>query len=110
VRFYDTNHLHDSEDQDTADLKRDFHGKTHDMIRERVMKNDQQFTVEAYNQQLIRHNKVYSKMASEFIANSEMMIQVFEKMPRHEIISEITKEISQIRSRFSLMEEQFGTY
>lgn len=74
IRFYDTNHLHDEVDQDTADMKREFHGKNNDLIRERIMKNDNQFTVEAYNQQLIRHNKVYSKMASEFIANSEMII------------------------------------
>lgn len=49
VKFYDTLHLHDKEGQDTADEKREFHGRKEDMIRERVVKSDATYTVEAYN-------------------------------------------------------------
>ena len=33
VRFYDVNHLHDSEGQDNQDEKREFHGKAKDVMR-----------------------------------------------------------------------------
>jgi hypothetical protein len=37
VKFYDTNHLHDKEGQDTADEKRDFHGKGKDVLRQTIL-------------------------------------------------------------------------
>jgi hypothetical protein len=81
IRFWDTNHIHDSDDQDTADDQREFHAKPHDIVRERVMKSEQQYTSEAYNQQVILHNKLYSELVSEFIANSEMILKLLESMP-----------------------------
>jgi len=40
VRFYDTNHLHDSEEQDTAEEKREFHGKPKDVMRQKILSSD----------------------------------------------------------------------
>jgi len=74
IRFYDTNHIHDDEGQDTIDEKREFHGKHKDVMRQRIMTSDTQYNVDSYNSQLIRHNKLYSKIVSEFITNSEMII------------------------------------
>ena len=110
VRFYDTNHIHDNQDQDTTDEKRDFHGNSRDMIRQKVMSSEQQYTVEAYNQQLIRHNKLYSKLVSEIIANSEMVILKLEELPQHEVVETISKDAEQISSRFSLLLDQFNGY
>lgn len=110
VRFWDTNHVHDDQDQDTADDRREFHANPHDVVRERVMKSEQQYTSEAYNQQVILHNRMYSKLVSEFIANSEMILKLLESMPQHDVIRSIQQEANQISSRFSLMEEQFTTY
>lgn len=110
IRFWDTNHVHDSEGQDTTDDKRDFNAKPHDVMRERVMKSEQQYTTEAYNQQVIKHNKLYSKLVSEFIANSEMILKLLDSMPNHDVIRNIQQEANQISSRFSLMEEQFVNY
>lgn len=49
VKFYDTNHLHDSLGQDSADEKREFHGKGKDVLRQKIMSSDTQYTQEAYN-------------------------------------------------------------
>lgn len=40
IRFYDTNHLHDNLGQDTADDKREFHGKAKDYLRSRILSGD----------------------------------------------------------------------
>lgn len=74
IRFKDTNHLHDNEEVDTEDDKRAFTGKAVDMIRKGAIQKNEDFTFESYNKQLIRHNKMYSTLVSEFISNQETII------------------------------------
>ena len=69
IRFKDTKHLHDSEEVDSEEDKRAFVGKAVDMIRKGAIQKSDEFTTDAYNNQLIRHNKMYSSLVSEFIAN-----------------------------------------
>lgn len=59
---------------------------------------------------MIRHNKLYSKLASDFIANSETLIAKLEDMPNHENVKNITMETQQINSRFTLIGDQFSNY
>jgi len=87
VRFYDLNHIHDSEEQDTADDKREFHGKAKDVLRQKIVTSDSKYTSDSYNRQLIYHNKLYSKVVSEFITNSEMIIQHLHNLPHHEVVT-----------------------
>jgi hypothetical protein len=110
IRFYDTDHAHDKEGQDTSDEKRVFHAKDKENVRKRIVSSDRQFTIDSYNNQLIRHNKLYSKVVSDFIANSEMIIQYLHSLPQHEVMNKISMEANQINSRFSLIEEQFVQY
>lgn len=37
IRFYDINHLHDSVGQDSSEDKREFHGKTKDVLRQKML-------------------------------------------------------------------------
>lgn len=110
VRFWDTLHLHDSEGQDTAEELREFHGKANDIMRQRLISSDRKYTMDSYNAQLIRHNKLYSKVVSEFITNSEMMLHHLHHLPHQDVMSTMSEEAAQISSRFSLMMQQFDTY
>ena len=110
VRFYDIKHLHDTEDQDTEAEKRLFNAKPKDVVRQKIVTSDRVYTVDAYNQQIIRHNKYYSKIVSEFIANSEMIVQHLHNLPHHEIVSQLTDEAGKINQRFALMYQQFTQY
>ena len=74
IRFKDTNHLHDNEEVDTEDDKRAFTGKAVDQIRKGAIQKNEDFTVESYNKQVIRHNKMYTTLVSEFVANMETII------------------------------------
>lgn len=49
IRFYDTKHLHDSEGQDTAEEKRIFHGKAKDVMRQKILSSDTEYTIDSYN-------------------------------------------------------------
>jgi len=101
VRFYDTQHLHDGEGQDSSDDLREFHGKKAELDRENLVKTDEKFNIDSYNHQLIRHNKLYSKVVSEFITNAEMIVNYLHELPDHEIVAKIRKDTSAITSRFA---------
>ena len=61
TRFKDIKHLHDSVSETEALNNRKFFKKTQkqkDLFRKGAMKTD--FTIESYNQQLIKHNQLYS--------------------------------------------------
>jgi hypothetical protein len=64
--------------------------KQKDLFRKGAMKNE--FTIESYNSELIRHNKLYSTLVSEFITNSEMIVQHLNNLPHHEVASELAKQ------------------
>lgn len=49
-------------------------------------------------------------MASEFIANSEMLVQMLDNMPRKESIRNITDQAFKISSRFKMVSDQFQQY
>jgi len=49
IRFYDTKHLHDSEGQDTEEEKRIFHGKPKDVMRQKILSSDTEYTIDSYN-------------------------------------------------------------
>jgi hypothetical protein len=66
--------------------------------------------MESYNSQLIRHNKLYSKIVSEFIANSETIISHLHSLPHHEVVAFFTQKASAINTRFDLMDTQFKNY
>lgn len=44
-------------------------------------------------------------MASEFIANSEMLVQMLDNMPRKESIRNITDQAFKISSRFKMVSD-----
>jgi len=62
------------------------------------MQND--YTIESYNQQLIKHNTLYSTLVSEFITNSETIVSHLNSLPHHEVASELAKEAATVNSRF----------
>ena len=49
IRFYDTKHLHDGVEQDTPDEKRAFVGKPKDVMRQKILSSDRQYTIDSYN-------------------------------------------------------------
>jgi hypothetical protein len=72
------------------------------------MKND--WTIESYNAQLIKHNQLYSTLVSEFITNSETIVQHLNNLPHHEVASELAKQASTVNNRFQLLNKQFDNY
>ena len=58
----------------------------------------------------MKHNKLYSTLVSEFIANQEMIIQHMHNLPNHEIIKNLTEMATTINQRFGLLETQFTKY
>ena len=44
IRFWDINHLHDSEGQDGADEKREFHAKAKDVLRQKIVSSQAVYT------------------------------------------------------------------
>lgn len=70
----------------------------------------QEYTMDSYNQQLVKHNKLYSTLVSEFIANQETIIQHMHNLPNHEVVKNLTEMATVINSRFGLLETQFTKY
>ena len=70
----------------------------------------QEYTMDSYNQQLVKHNKLYSTLVSEFIANQEMIISHLHNLPHHEVVKNMTDMATVINSRFGLLETQFTKY
>lgn len=66
--------------------------------------------MDSYNQQLVKHNKLYSTLVSEFIANQEMIISHLHNLPHHEVVKNMTEMATVINSRFGLLETQFTKY
>ena len=60
VRFIDIKHLNDVINQDSVADRKPFSGKAQDVIRKGVVQSHDQYTIDAYNTQLIKHNKLYS--------------------------------------------------
>lgn len=69
-----------------------------------------EFTIESYNQQLIKHNTLYSQLVSEFITNSETIVQHLHNLPSHEVASDLAKQASTVNTRFQLLNKQFDNY
>ena len=95
ARFQDIKHLHDEEEVDSEEDQRSFvktSKKANDIIRKGAMMMDDTFTIESYNHQLIKHNSIYSKLVSEFISNSELIVSHMARLPHHEVASELAKE------------------
>lgn len=63
------------------------------------------FTIESYNRQLIKHNKIYSTVVSEFISNSETIVQQLHNLPHHEMMANMTSLGDRILGRFSKLGE-----
>jgi len=96
---------------DSADELKPFKsGKAQDQIRKGHVQMKQEYTLDSYNQQLVKHNKLYSTLVSEFIANQEMIIQHMHNLPNHDIIKNLTGMATNINSRFGLLETQFTKY
>lgn len=70
----------------------------------------QEYTLDSYNQQLVKHNKLYSTLVADFISNQEMIISHMHNLPNHQIIKNLTEMATVINSRFGLLEEQFTKY
>jgi hypothetical protein len=47
---------------------------------------------------------------SEFITNSEMLVQHLDNMPHHEVAAKLAKEAATVNSRFQLLNTQFDNY
>jgi hypothetical protein len=105
IRFWDIKHLHDSIGQYGADERREFHSKGKDVLRQRIVSSDREYTQDSYNKQLIYHNKLHSKVVSEFITNSEMIVQHLHNLPHHDLVNKMNEEASSINGRFSLMQD-----
>ena len=91
IRFHDSDHVHDDEEEDkAADLKA-FSGKYNDIVRKRAISSQETFTVDSYNKELIRHNQIYSQLVSDFSSNSETMISHLNNLPHEEIIKNMSR-------------------
>ena len=110
IRFYDTNHLHDTEEVDSKADQKPFTGKHVDHLRKGQIQSNDQFTTDSYNRQLIKHNKIYSTVVSEFISNSETIVNHLHNLPSHAVMKNMTELADKINSRFSLMGDQFTKY
>ena len=111
ARFSDIKHLHDKESVDLDNGDRKFFKNTQkqkDLFRKGAMRDD--FTIESYNQQLIKHNTLYSTLVSEFITNSETIVQHLHSLPQHEVASDLAKQAATVNSRFELLNKQFDNY
>ncbi len=80
------------------------------MIRKGAIQQYDEFTTEPYNKQLVRHNKLYSKIVSDFISNSETIISHLEKLPHHDVVTAMSEEADNINSKFAMLNEQFQNY
>ena len=110
VRFFDINHLHDTQDQDTENDKREFHAKGKDVLRQKVLSSDSAYTTESYNQQLIRHNKLWSKIVSDFISNSETLMDHLHNLPQSDMVDKIFESLTDISSKFQNLDNDFTDY
>mmetsp|Transcript_35149 Transcript_35149/g.53884 ORF Transcript_35149/g.53884 Transcript_35149/m.53884 type:complete len:210 (+) Transcript_35149:525-1154(+) len=110
IRFTDPHHLHDGDDQDTDEDRKEFFGKAKDVIRKGAITQYDEFTIESYNKQLVRHNKLYSKIVSDFISNSETIISHLAKLPHHDVVEAMAEEADNIKSKFAMLNEQFTAY
>ena len=91
ARFIDTKHLHDDEEIDSENDRKAFTTQGKDILRKGAIMQNDQFTIESYNNQLIKHNKMYSTLVSEFVTNSETIIQHLSNLPHHEVASDMAK-------------------
>ena len=80
-----------------------FTGKAQDIFRKGVIQMNDQFTTEAYNRQLVKHNQLYSDLIGKFISNQENIVQMLNILPHHEVAADMAKEAEQINSRFTLL-------
>lgn len=110
IRLIDVKHLHDGEEVDSTQDLKPFTGKAHDVIRKGAIQKHDQFTVESYNQQQVKHSKLYSKLVASFISNSEQIITHLHNLPHHDVIKNLTEQAQQMSGRFALMNQQFTQY
>jgi hypothetical protein len=92
IRLIDVKHLHDSEEVNSMEDLKPFTGKAHDVIRKGAILKHDQFTVESYNQQQVKHSKLYSKLVASFISNSEQMVAHLHNLPHHDVIRNLTEQ------------------
>jgi len=110
IRFHDSHHVHDADEKERAADLKPFAGKYNDIVRKRAIDSKETFTVDSYNKELIRHNQIYSQLASDFIANSETIIRHLADLPHHEVIQNMTKTSESMKARFSMLNSQFTEY
>ena len=79
-------------------------------MRKRAIESQETYTVDSYNKELIRHNSIYSELVSYFISNSETMISHLNNLPHEDIIKNMSRQSDIIKSRFTMLNEQFTTY
>lgn len=110
VRFHDSHHVHDEDEVDKAADLKPFSGRYNDIVRKRAIDSRETWTVDSYNKELLRHNQIYSQLASDFIANSETIIRHLGDLPHHEVIQNMTQTSESMKARFSMLNSQFTDY
>jgi hypothetical protein len=53
---------------------------------------------------------MYSTLVSDFVTNSETIVQHLNNLPHHEVAAEMAKQADTINQRFSMLNNQFSTY
>jgi len=91
IRFHDSDHVHDAEEEDKAADLQPFAGKFNDIVRKRAISSQETFTIDSYNKELMRHNSIYSELVSYFISNSETMISHLNNLPHEDIIQNMSR-------------------
>lgn len=82
ISFKDIEHLHDDEELLDPEDQRSWVGKGQDLM---AIKQHEQFgehTISSYNNEQMKHNKLYAQLVGEFIANSERIVKNLHSLPR----------------------------
>ena len=82
ISFKDIEHLHDDDELLEPEDQRSWVAKGTDLMA--IKQHDQfgEHTIASYNNEQIKHNKLYSELVAEFIANSERIVKNLHSLPR----------------------------
>lgn len=110
ISFKDIEHLHDDEELLDPEDQRSWVGKGQDLMALKQADTFGEHTIASYNNEQIKHNKLYSQLVAEFITNSERIIANLHSLPRQENAASIARGLKKVEERFQLLKGQFETY
>ena len=99
-----------AENADLFSNPRDRIFSSKDLFRMKALQDNSAHTVEAYNSQQIRHNRLYSQLVAEFISNSERIVNNLHSLPQHDVATKLKEQMEGLSQRFGLLSSQFEGY